>query len=104
MPTVDSSERDNKETLLVKEEVTNDAEVFGEVVKDVEGCKGATEALLPVGAPKPCSEAGCHIAKADAHVRASLLLDVLLHIVEKASRRFREGAVAAKRKDDVACA
>ena len=37
MPTVDLSERDNKETLLVKEEVTNDAEVFGEVVVDVEG-------------------------------------------------------------------
>ena len=37
MPTVDSSERDNKETLFVKEEVTNDAEVFGEVVVDVEG-------------------------------------------------------------------
>ena len=37
MPTVDSSERDNKETLFVKEEVTNDAEVFGEVVADVEG-------------------------------------------------------------------
>ena len=32
MPTVDSSERDNKETLLVKEEVTNDAEVFGFLV------------------------------------------------------------------------
>ena len=37
MPTVDLSERDSKETLLVKEEVTNDAEVFGEVVVDVEG-------------------------------------------------------------------
>ena len=37
MSTVDLSERDNKETLLVKEEVTNDAEVFGEVVVDVEG-------------------------------------------------------------------
>ena len=39
MPTVDLSERDNKETLFVKEEVTNvnDAEVFGEVVVDVEG-------------------------------------------------------------------
>ena len=36
--TVDLSERDNKETLFVKEEVTNDdAEVFGEVVVDVEG-------------------------------------------------------------------
>ena len=34
MPTVDSSERDNKETLFVKEEVTNDAEVFGEVKVD----------------------------------------------------------------------
>ena len=37
MSTVDSSERDNKETLFVKEEVTNDAEVFGGVVEDVEG-------------------------------------------------------------------
>ena len=37
MPTVDVSERDSKETLFVKEEVTNDAEVFGEVVVDVEG-------------------------------------------------------------------
>ena len=35
MPTVDLSERDNKETLFVKEEVTNDAEVFGEVVVDM---------------------------------------------------------------------
>ena len=35
--TVDLSDRDNKETLFVKEEVTNDAEVFGEVVVDVEG-------------------------------------------------------------------
>ena len=37
MSTVDLSERDNKETLFVKEEVTNDAEAFGEVVVDVEG-------------------------------------------------------------------
>ena len=36
MPTVDLSEWDSKETLLVKEEVTNDAEVFGEVVVDVD--------------------------------------------------------------------
>ena len=37
-PTADLSERDNKETLFVKEEeVTNDAEVFGEVEADVEG-------------------------------------------------------------------
>ena len=35
--TVDLSDRDNKETLFVKEEETNDAEVFGEVVVDVEG-------------------------------------------------------------------
>ena len=34
-PTADLSERDNKETLFVKEEeVTNDAEVFGEVEAD----------------------------------------------------------------------
>ena len=32
--TVDLSDRDNKETLIVKEEVTNDAGVFGEVVVD----------------------------------------------------------------------
>ena len=37
MSTVDLSEKDNKETLFVKEEVTNDAEVFGEVKVDVEG-------------------------------------------------------------------
>ena len=37
MSTVDLSERDNKETLFVKGEVTNDAEVFGDVVEDVEG-------------------------------------------------------------------
>ena len=36
MPTVDLSDRENIETLFVKEEVTNDAEVFGEVVVDVE--------------------------------------------------------------------
>ena len=37
MSTVDLSERDNKETLLVKEEVvTNDAEVFKGVVVVVE--------------------------------------------------------------------
>ena len=36
-PTVDLSDRDNKETLFVKEEETNDAEVFGEVVVDVAG-------------------------------------------------------------------
>ena len=41
MSTVDLSERDNKETLFVKEEVTNDAEVFGEVVVDVEGSQKA---------------------------------------------------------------
>ena len=47
MPTVDSSERDNKETLLVKEEVRNDAEVFGEVVVDVEGSqKGSLSSVL----------------------------------------------------------
>ena len=31
------SDMDNKEALFVKEEATNDAEVFGEVVVDVEG-------------------------------------------------------------------
>ena len=47
MPTVDLSERDNKETLFVKEEVTNDAEVFGEVVVDVEGSqKGSSSSVL----------------------------------------------------------
>ena len=45
--TVDLSERDNKETLFVKEEVTNDAEVFGEVVVDVEGSqKGSSSSVL----------------------------------------------------------
>ena len=37
MPTADLSKRDKKDALLVKEEVTNDAEVFEEVVVDVEG-------------------------------------------------------------------
>ena len=37
MSTVGLSERDSKETLFVKEEVTNDTEVFGEVEVDVEG-------------------------------------------------------------------
>ena len=37
MPTVDLSERDNKETHFVKEEETNDAVVFGEVVVEVAG-------------------------------------------------------------------
>ena len=47
MSTVDLSERDNKETLFVKEEVTNDAEVFGEVVVDVEGSqKGSSSSVL----------------------------------------------------------
>ena len=44
MSTVDLSERDNKETLFVKEEVTNDAEVLGEVEVDVEGSQ--TEPVL----------------------------------------------------------
>ena len=36
--TVDLSERDNnRETLFVKEEETNDAEIFGEVVVEVAG-------------------------------------------------------------------
>ena len=33
--TVDLSERDKKEILVVKEEETNDAEVFGEVVVEM---------------------------------------------------------------------
>ncbi len=37
MSTVGLSERDSKETLFVKEEVTNDTEVFEEVKVDVEG-------------------------------------------------------------------
>ena len=49
MSTVDLSEKDNKETLFVKEEVTNDAEVFGEVEVDVEGLQ--TEPLLSMLLP-----------------------------------------------------
>ncbi len=47
---VDLSDRDSKETLLVKEEETNDAEVFGEVVVDVAGAqrKPSSSALLLV--------------------------------------------------------
>ena len=52
MPTVDSSERDNKETLFVKEEVTNDAEVFGEVEADVEGKKKGFPFFSAIGAGK----------------------------------------------------
>ena len=52
MPTVDLSERDNKETLFVKEEVTNDAEVFGEVVVDVEGSQ--MECLLSFSVVAVC--------------------------------------------------
>ena len=48
MSTVDLSERDNKETLFVKEEVTNDAEVFGEVVVDVSGRGGITDGVFIV--------------------------------------------------------
>ena len=45
--TVDLSEMDNIEALFVKEEVTNDAEVFGEVVVDVEGSqKGSSSSVL----------------------------------------------------------
>ena len=45
--TVDLSDRDNKETLFVKEEETNDAEVFGEVVVDVAGSqKGPSSSVL----------------------------------------------------------
>ena len=48
MSTVDLSERDNKETLFVKEEVTNDAEVFGEVKVDVEGSqKEPLSSIMP---------------------------------------------------------
>ena len=47
MSTAGLSERDNKETLFVKEEVTNDAEVFGEVVVDVEvSQKGSSSSVL----------------------------------------------------------
>ena len=47
MPTVDLSERDNKETLFVKEEETNDTEVFGEVVVEMAGLlKEPTSSVL----------------------------------------------------------
>ena len=51
MSTVDLSERDNKETLFVKEEVTNDAEVFGEVKVDVEGSQKELLALVTATQP-----------------------------------------------------
>ena len=48
MSTVGLSERDSKETLFVKEEVTNDTEVFGEVEVDVEGSqKEPLSSILP---------------------------------------------------------
>ena len=45
---VDLPDRDNKETLVVKEEETNDAGAFGEVVVDV-ARGGVTEVTLIVG-------------------------------------------------------
>ena len=41
-PAVDLSDRGNKEALFVKEEATNDAEVFRGVVVDVEGTEGTS--------------------------------------------------------------
>ena len=52
MSTVDLSERDNKETLFVKEEVTNDAEVFGEVEVDVEGSQKEPLSSVTLSDPK----------------------------------------------------
>ena len=44
---VNLSERENKETLVVKEEETNDAGAFGEVVVDVAGSqKGPSSSVL----------------------------------------------------------
>ena len=55
----------------------------------------------PICAPEPCSEAGHRVSKVDAHVCTSLVLDVLLHVVEKAPCLSREGAIAAHREDDM---
>ena len=53
--TVDLSDRDNKETLFVKDEVTNDAEVFGEVVVDAEGSqKEPSSSVLSCWCPQRC--------------------------------------------------
>ena len=47
MSTVGLSERDSKETLFVKEEETNDTEVFGEVVVEMAGLlKEPTSSVL----------------------------------------------------------
>ena len=46
MPTKSTVDLSEREALFVKEEVTNDAEVFGEVVVDVEGSQ--TEPLSSV--------------------------------------------------------
>ena len=48
---VDLSDRDNNETLLVKEEETNDTGVFGEVEMDVVGSQ--KEPLLGCRADRP---------------------------------------------------
>ena len=56
MSTVGLSERDSKETLFVKEEVTNDTEVFGEVEVDVEGSqKEPLSSILPPPGSSPTS-------------------------------------------------
>ena len=56
--TVDLSDRDNKETLFVKEEETNDAEVFGEVVVDVAGSQkepsSSVLCIVVVSCPNHC--------------------------------------------------
>ena len=58
MSTVGLSERDSKETLFVKEEVTNDTEVFGEVEVDVEGSQKEplSSITLPPGSSAYCLE------------------------------------------------
>ena len=55
--TVDLSDRDNKETLFVKEEETNDAEVFGEVAVEVVGLlKEPTSSVLHFARASACLE------------------------------------------------
>ena len=61
MSTVGLSERDSKETLFVKEEVTNDTEVFGEVEVDVEGSQKGLEFLYRSRKTIPIWRLGCRI-------------------------------------------
>ena len=58
-----------------------------------DGCGGQIAlghgAVAPAVAPVPRSETSHRVPKNNAHVRTSLVLDVLLHVVEKPPRLLR---------------